>query len=173
MVTFTATNAACRKMTIYAAVPVPLAVVTLLGSGSGLKSGHFYPEVKERVYLVDFLIFYYLEDFDKEGISGYVSAGGEERSNRVYSEVQMFKGVSNRRDGNISRDADDLDLEFPLLRQGVGVVSVSYTHLDVYKRQEQAGRSCTRGTERGQGQILEVCLRRLVGRMSTTHRRIP
>ena len=80
VVTLTATNAACRKMAIYAAVPVPLAVVALLGSGSGLKRGHIYPEVEERFYLVDILEFSYLEDFHKEGISGNVSAGGEERS---------------------------------------------------------------------------------------------
>ena len=48
-----------------------------------------------------------------------------------------------------------------------------YLLIDVYKRQVQAGCSCTRGTEQGQGQIPEVRLRRLVGRMSTTLRRIP
>ena len=68
-------------MAVDTAVPVPLAVVTLLGSGSGIESGHFYPKIKERVKLVDFLVFSYLENFDEEGVSGDVSAEGEERSN--------------------------------------------------------------------------------------------
>ena len=50
-----------------------------------------------------------------------MSARGEERSNRIDSVAQMFKGVSDSRDGNISGDADDLDLKLPLLRQCIGV----------------------------------------------------
>ena len=79
-------------------------------------------EVKERVYLIYGLEIPYLEDFHKEGISGNASAGGEDRSHRADSKAQKFKGVRNCRHGNIGGDADDLDLEFPLLRQGVGVV---------------------------------------------------
>ena len=47
--TFTAANTAWQVVAIYTAVPVPLAVVTLLGSGTGLECGNFYPKVKESL----------------------------------------------------------------------------------------------------------------------------